>query len=161
MEQIPLVNQSYLTFRLDEEIFAVSVAKVLEILELSKITKVPGTPEFMRGVINLRGNVLPVIDARLKFGMEKIPDTVNTCILVLSLQLGNETISVGALVDTVLEVFEIDETQVQLPPDIGGKYKSEFITGLFKTERDFIMILDMNKILSLEDISILNEHSKA
>jgi purine-binding chemotaxis protein CheW len=156
MEQNPLVSQSYLTFRLDEEIFAASVATVLEILELSKITKVPGTPEFMRGVINLRGNVLPVIDTRLKFGMAKIPDTVNTCIMVLSLQLGNDVINIGALVDAVLEVFEIDERQIQPPPDIGGKYRSEFITGIFKTEHDFVMLLDMNKVFSVDDISVLN-----
>jgi purine-binding chemotaxis protein CheW len=159
IEQVPIVSQSYLTFRLDEEIFAASVTKVLEILELSKITKVPGAPGFMRGVINLRGNVLPVIDTRLKFGMKKIPDTINTCIVVLSLHAGNETIRIGALVDAVLEVFEIDKTQIQPAPVVGGKYKAEFITGLFKIERDFIMMLNIDKVLSGEDISIVYEAS--
>src|SRR5687768_11883119 len=100
-----LQSQSYLTFRLGGEIFAASVLHVIEILELSKITKVPRSPAFMRGVINLRGNVLPVIDTRSKFGLESAADTVDTCIMVLNIESGNEKIMVGALVDAVQEVL--------------------------------------------------------
>jgi len=157
MEQANLVSQSYLTFRLGDEIFAASVAKVLEILELSKITKVPRSPGFMRGVINLRGNVLPVIDTRSKFGLEKTPDTVNTCIMVLNLEIGIEQITVGALVDAVLEVFEIDESRTLPPPTLGSKYKAEFITGMFKSDQDFIMLLDMDKVFSTEELTIVQE----
>src|SRR5512137_1772554 len=91
----------YLTFRLDEEIFALDVAKVREILEYSTVTKVPQTPDFMRGVINLRGSVVPVIDLRLKFGMTATEQTVNTCIIVTEVGMEGETILLGALADSV------------------------------------------------------------
>src|SRR5512140_3614095 len=97
----------YLTFKLDEEVFALDVAKVREILEYNSITKVPQTPAFMRGVINLRGSVVPVIDLRLKFGMSSTEDTVNTCIIVAEVQMEDEVIVLGALADSVQEVVEM------------------------------------------------------
>src|SRR5512139_3658576 len=98
----------YLTFKLDEEIFALDVAKVREILEYSAVTKVPQTPDFMRGVINLRGSVVPVIDLRLKFGMSATEQTVNTCIIVMEIAIDQETAIVGALADSVQEVLELE-----------------------------------------------------
>ena len=100
---------SYLSFKLGDELFAANVAKVLNILEMVKITKVPKAPEYMKGVINLRGNVLPVIDTRTKFGMTPTEFTKNTCILVLDIIVDGEDIQVGALVDSVQEVLEITE----------------------------------------------------
>ena len=148
-------SQSYLTFRLDDEVFAASVENVLEILELSRITKVPRSPQFMRGVINLRGNVLPVIDTRLKFGLEKTEDTVNSCIMVLSVEVEQKRTMLGALVDAVQEVFEITKSQIQEPPTIGSKYKSEFITGMIRVDQAFIMLLDIDRIFSTEELTIL------
>ena len=106
---------SYLSFKLGDELFAVNVGKVLNILEMTRITKVPNSPEYMKGVINLRGSVLPVIDMRVKFGLELTEETVNTCILVLDIEIDNESVKVGALVDAVSEVLEIEEEEKAVP----------------------------------------------
>ncbi|MFP4092283.1 MAG: chemotaxis protein CheW [Cyclobacteriaceae bacterium] len=145
-------TNSFLTFRLHEEVFAANVSKVLEILELTKITKVPKAPEYMRGVINLRGSVLPVVDTRIKFGLPLKPETVNTCIVVLNIQIESEELKVGALVDAVQEVLEFTPESISPPPSIGSKYRSEFILGMGKVSDDFIMILDVDKVFSLDEI---------
>src|SRR5687768_13879314 len=106
METVNPTIESYLTFGLGDEIFATNVCKVLEILEIPKITKVPRCPPFMRGVINLRGSVLPVIDARSKFGLSETNDTVNSCIMVLEISMQEQDIKIGAVVDAVQEVIE-------------------------------------------------------
>jgi purine-binding chemotaxis protein CheW len=159
METVTVTSQSYLTFRLDDELFATSVADVSEILELSKITKVPRAPHFMRGVINLRGIVLPVVDTRLKFGIEKAPDTVNTCILVLNLTIDGQQIVLGAVVDSVQEVLEIDAASIQPAPSIGSRYKSGFISGMVKHQDQFIMLLNIGLVFSTEELSILQTTS--
>ena len=149
--------QSYLTFHLGEEVFAANVDKVLEILEVPKITHVPCAPEFLRGVINLRGTVLPVIDTRLKFGLPSVDDNINTCIIVLKVNVEENEIIVGATVDSVQEVAEINSNQIQAPPSIGSKYKSEFISGMVKREESFAMILNLNLVFSTTESSLLNE----
>lgn len=144
---------SYLSFKLGDEIFAANVAKVLNILEMTKITKVPKAPDYMKGVINLRGTVLPVIDTRIKFGLSGTEFTTNTCILVLDIEIEGESLHVGGLVDGVQEVLEIEHSQILPPPNIGNKYRSQFINGMFKVDDDnFIMLLDMDKVFSVEDI---------
>jgi len=143
---------SYLTFKLGEEEFAANVSTVLNILELTKITKVPKAPPYMKGVINLRGEVLPVVDTRIKFGMDATEFNNNTCILVLDIELNGEQIKVGSLVDSVQEVLEIENETIQPPPSIGDRYKSEFISGMFLSGEDFIMLLDMVKIFSFEEL---------
>lgn len=149
---------SYLSFKLEDELFAANVHKVLNILELVKITKVPRSPEYMKGVINLRGSVLPVVDIRRKFGLKPIEYTKNTVILVLNVKVEGETIDVGALVDSVQEVFEIKEEEILPPPSIGAKYKSKFIEGMFKKdEEEFIMILNMDRIFSTDEVVVLQE----
>jgi purine-binding chemotaxis protein CheW len=144
--------ESFLTFKLQEEIFAVKVEKVIEIQELKQITKVPKTPSYMKGVVNLRGSVLPVIDTRIKFGLSQTVETVNTCILVLKIEIDQDTILLGLLVDSVQEVLELLSSQINPPPRIGNKYKSEFITGMGKINDNFIMLLDIDKIFSVEEI---------
>ena len=151
-QQEELAINSYLSFKLGEELFASNVGKVLNILEMTKITKVPKSPTYMKGVINLRGVVLPVIDARLKFGMTSIEETTNTCILVLDVAVNGEAVKVGAMVDSVQEVLEIEQNDIQPPPSIGSKYKSEFIYGMAKSNDDFIMLLDMDKVFSADEI---------
>src|SRR5688572_31143374 len=116
METSTQTMQSYLTFRLAEELFATNVNKVLEILEIPKITKVPHSPAFMRGVINLRGSVLPVIDARAKFGLSETSDTVNSCIMVLEISMQEQDIKIGAVVDAVQEVIEIAPQEILPAP---------------------------------------------
>lgn len=150
---------SYLTFKLGQETFGANVSRILNILEMTKITKVPKSPSYMKGVINLRGAVLPLIDTRIKFDLGETEYTTNTCILVLDIDISGESVHVGALVDSVLEVIEIDDNQIQPPPSIGSKYKSEFIEGVAKINDEFIMLLNMDMIFSTQEVSLLKESS--
>lgn len=151
-EQTKQKFNSYLSFKLGDELFASNVSKVLNILEMMKITKVPKTPSYMKGVINLRGTVLPVVDTRYKFGMTPTETTSDTCILVLDVEVDGESINIGALVDSVQEVLEIEQEDIQPPPSIGSKYQSEFIFGMLKHNEEFIMLLDMDKVFSVDEI---------
>ncbi len=146
----------YLTFKLGEEIFAVDVAKVREILDFTTITKVPQTPEFMRGVINLRGSVVPVVDMRLKFGMNRTEKTVNTCIVVVEINMDNETTIIGALADSVQEVVEMDPEQIEPAPKIGSQLRTDFLRGMGKRDDQFIMILDIDKVFSAAEIAAVS-----
>jgi len=153
------VAAQYLTFRLQEEIFAVDVANIREILDFTSVTKVPKTAEFMRGVINLRGSVVPVIDMRLKFGMPKTEKTVSTCIIVMEISQEDETVVLGSLADAVLEVLELDSEQIVPAPRIGTRIKTDFIKGMGKHNDHFIIILDIDRIFSFGKIHALQEDS--
>lgn len=142
----------FLTFTLDEEDFAVNITKVREVLDYTKITKVPRSPEFMLGVLNLRGSVVPVIDMRLKFGISKTDITINTSIIILEIMLDDETTILGALVDSVQEVIELGPDQIGPPPRIGTRLKTEFIHGMGKRDDKFIIILDINKVFSVDEL---------
>lgn len=157
MSKQPELLQSYLTFRLGDEIFAANVSKVLEILEIPRITKVPHAPIYMRGVINLRGNVMPVINARSKFGLPDCEDTISSCIIVLDIEFENQSIILGAVVDAVHEVMEINPEDIQPAPSIGTKYKSEFIQGMVKANDQFIMVLDLDLVFSSNEASIIKD----
>lgn len=151
-------TDSFLTFKIADELYAVNVSKVLSILELTKITKIPRTPEYIRGVINLRGIVLPVVDLRIKFGLETTTFTNNTCILVMELQLDEETVKLGGLVDSVQEVLEIEDKDILPAPNFGQKFRSEFIEGMYKTDNTFVMILDIEKIFTEGELTALNSN---
>jgi len=146
---------SYLSFKVGKELFAVNVGKVIEILEWREVTKVPQSPEYMRGVINLRGNVLPVIDTRMKFGFETQPETINTCIIVLDIATENETIRIGALADAVQEVLELEKGQISPPPRVGSKYNAAFISGMAQVDEHFVMLVDVEKVFSSNEINLL------
>src|SRR5512141_252818 len=128
------VTTQYLTFKLDDETFALDISKVREVLDFTTVTKVPRTPEFMRGVINLRGSVVPVVDLRLKFGMTKTENSVNTCIIITEVTVDNDTTVLGALADSVQEVLDLDAEHIAPPPKIGTKLKTEFIEGMGKRD---------------------------
>jgi purine-binding chemotaxis protein CheW len=145
----------YLTFKLSDEVFALDVAKVREILEITNITKVPQTPEFMRGVINLRGSVVPVIDMRLKFGMSATEQTVNTCIIVVEINMDGDTTVLGALADSVQEVVEMEPDSIEPAPHIGTKMNTDFIRGMGKVDGRFVMILDIDKVFSSNELANL------
>jgi len=152
--------RQYLTFRLGEEVFGLDVGKVREILDFTTITKVPRTPEFMRGVINLRGSVVPVVDMRVKFGMSATEKTVNTCIVVAEVELEGDSIVLGALVDSVQEVFELEPGQIEPAPRIGTKLKTEFIKGMGKRDDRFIILLDVDKAFSAEELSLVADSAQ-
>ena len=150
-----LQGRTYLTFKLGEEVFAVDVRQVHKVLEFQDITKLPGTPDFMRGIINLRGLVVPVVDMRRKFGMEEMEITINTCIIVLEIGSGDNSTIIGALADSVKEVFEFEDGQVSPPPRLGNWSKMEFILGIGKREDEFIILLNLNRVFSTDEILIL------
>lgn len=146
-------TEQFLTFKLAEEIFAVEVARVREILDVTTITKVPQTPEYLRGVINLRGGVVPVIDLRLRFGMSRTENTVNTCIIVLEVVLeGGERVVLGTLADSVQEVFDLEAGQIEPAPRIGARLNTEFIRGMGKHQDGFIIILDIDSLFTSADL---------
>jgi purine-binding chemotaxis protein CheW len=147
----------YLTFKLEEEVFAVDVAKIREILDFTLATKVPGTPEFMRGVINVRGNVVPVVDMRLKFGLSITEKTVDTCIVVMEIAVEEDKTILGALVDSVQEVFELEANQIEPPPRIGSRWRTEFIKGIGKRNDELIIILDIDKVFSSTELGVIQE----
>jgi len=128
---------------------------------MTKITEGSHSPEYMKGIINLRGSVLPVIDTRIKFGLPDKEYTDNTCIVVIDLELDGETIHIGSIVDEVVSVIEIPKNDIQDPPSIESKYKFEFIHGMAKVEEQFIMLLDLQQVLDREEMSQLVETSKA
>ena len=150
---------SYLSFKLGEEVFAVHVNDVLNILEMTKITRIPKAPDYLKGVINLRGLVLPVVDARIKFNMQEEEYTTNTCIIVMDLDNKGEIVHVGFVVDQVLEVLDLDSEQIEPSPSLGTNYKSEFITGMAKVNEDFVMLLNMGKIFSLDEMNMLQSEN--
>lgn len=145
------VNQ-YLTFKLDNEVFGITINKVREVLDFIKVTKVPQTPEYMIGVINLRGNVVPVVDMKCKFGMSMTQKTINTCIIIMEIDFKTETSIVGILADSVQEVLELNDDDIEPAPKLGTRIKTEFIKGMGKHNDNFIIILDIDKIFASDEI---------
>ena len=150
-------STQYLTFKLEDEVFALDISKVREVLDFTTITKVPRTPEFMRGVINLRGSVVPVVDLRLKFGMSKTEKTVNTCIIITEVMVDGDTTILGTLADSVQEVMNLDIDHIEPAPKIGTKLNVDFIKGMGKQGEHFTIIIDINKIFSTEELALVQE----
>lgn len=148
-------TRQYLTFKLGNEIFATDVAKVREVLDFTNITEIPRTPEFMSGVINLRGSVVPVVDLRLCLEMSKTERTRNTCIVVVEVMLDNEATIIGALADSVEEVIDLEPDQIQPAPRIGTQIRTDFIKGMGKRDNQFIMILDIDRVFSAEEMATI------
>ena len=145
----------FLTFTLDNEQYAIGVAKVREVLEYTKITKLPRTAVFMKGIINLRGTGVPVIDLRLKFGLPETPVTKDTSIIVMEVESQDGAVVVGALADAVHEVVEIEEKSIEPAPRFGTRLAAEFIKGVGKKDDLFIIILDIDRIFNAEEITII------
>ena len=151
----------FLTFKLGDEVFALDITKVREVLDFTTVTKVPRTPEFMRGVINLRGSVVPVVDLRLKFGMTKTESSVNTCIIITEVTVDGDTTILGALADSVQEVLDLDGSHIAPAPKIGTKLKTEFIKGMGKRDDRFIIILDIDKVFSSDELALVKQEEGA
>lgn len=152
-------SNSYLSFRIGGELFAAHVSRVLSIMKMGKITKVPLAPDYMLGVINLRGMVLPVIDARIKFGMQVDDNQEGASIIVNEVVINNEEVKVGTVVDKVEEVMEVNPEDIGPPPGIGNHYQADFITGVIKQNESFIMVLDMDKVYATADVSMLSDYA--
>jgi purine-binding chemotaxis protein CheW len=147
----------YLTFRLEQELLAFEVARVREVLDLCPITRVPRTPDYMRGVINLRGSVIPVIDLRLKFGLAKTDATIDARIVVVEINHESNEIVAGVLTDSVHDVIEIDSEHIESSPQMGTRWRTEFITGIGKFRDQFILLLDLDRVFSSRDANSLAE----
>lgn len=148
-----LETTQYLTFKLEDEVFALDISKVREVLDFTTVTKVPRTPDFMRGVINLRGSVVPVVDMRLKFGMTVTEKTVNTCIIIVEVTLDGDSMLLGALADSVQEVMDLEPDQIEPAPKIGTRFRTDFIKGMGKHDTKFIMLLDIDKVFSADELA--------
>lgn len=146
-------TSQYLTFKLEDEVFALDISKVREVLDYTVVTKVPQTPDFMLGVINLRGSVVPVVDMRLKFGLSATVKTVNTCIIIVEVGIDGETTVLGALADSVQEVMDLAPDQIEPPPQIGTRLKTRFIKGMGKRDGYFVIILDIDKVFSADELT--------
>ena len=145
----------YLTFRLGEEVFALEIGQVREVLDYTAITRVPRMPAFMRGVINLRGSVVPVVDLRLKFGMTETERTVNTCIIIVEIELEGERTVIGALADSVQEVIDLEPGQIEPAPRIGTSLDAAFIRGMGKRDERFVIILDIDRVFSTQELALV------
>jgi len=147
------MSNQYLTFTLDDEVFALEIAKVREVLEFNGVTKVPRTPEFMRGVINLRGSVVPVVDLKRKFGMGATERTVDTCVIITEVELEGDRAILGTLADSVQEVLDLEPGQIEPPPRMGTRLSTEFIRGMGKRDEQFLILLDIDKVFSADELA--------
>ncbi|HEY4789305.1 MAG TPA: chemotaxis protein CheW [Bacteroidales bacterium] len=145
----------YLVFSLGNEKYALPVNKVISIQEMSKVTNVPLAPGFMKGIYNLRGKVLPIIDIKVKFGMGETTLTEKNCIVVLELDINTDKILIGALVDKVDSVEEIEDELIQPAPSIGNYYKSLFFSGIVQFDGEFVMLLDVKKLFDNEELEAI------
>jgi purine-binding chemotaxis protein CheW len=149
----------YLTFFLGDETFSLEIGRVREVLDYTIITRVPRMPDYVQGVINLRGSVVPVIDLRLKFGMPPIAVSVNTCIIIVEATVNGDSVVLGLLADSVQEVIELEGGSVQPAPRIGTKLDTGFIRGIGRQDDQFIIILDIDRVFSRDEIGLVQNVS--
>ena len=147
--------QQYLTFSLGGEVFALGILNVKEIIEFGHITEIPMMPAFIRGVINLRGAVVPVIDLSARFGGSSSTVSRRTCIVIVELGIGEERQDLGVIVDAVNEVLEIPRADIEPPPSFGARIRADFIQGMGKVDGHFVIILNVERVLSTEEITLL------
>ena len=145
----------YLTFTLADEEYGIGILKIKEIIGLMQITMVPQTPEFIKGVINLRGKVIPVVDLRLRFGMDSMDYTERTCIIVVEIKGANDSVQIGIVVDSVSEVLNIRGEDIEDTPAFGAKLNTDFISGMAKTEDNVKILLDIDRVLSTQELESL------
>ena len=157
MEDTSTASSQYVTFSLGDELFGVEVTRTREILSLTPVTSVPQTPDYLLGVINLRGQVVPVVDMRLKLGLPAGEDTEDTCIIVVEVQVDGESITVGALADAVREVLDIRADQIEPPPRLGTRLNTEFITGMGKVDEQFMILLNIDRIFNSDELALVQE----
>jgi len=154
-------QQQYLTFLLGNEMFAIGILSVREIIEYGFVTQVPMTPPFIRGVLNLRGAVVPVVDLMVRFGRPIQENTKRTCIVIVEIETGKGRQEMGVVVDAVNEVLEIAYADIEPPPEFGARIRNDFIKGMGKINEKFVVVLDPNRVLSVEEVAVLANLSKA
>lgn len=150
-------EQQYLTFLLGQETYAMGILAIKEIIEYGHLTAVPMVPRFIRGVINLRGAVVPVVDLAARFGREPAAVTKRSCIVIIEVESGGERQDIGVVVDAVNEVLEIPSGDIRPAPSFGGRIRTDFIRGMGKVDGEFVVILDADHVLSVEELALLEE----
>lgn len=161
IDQIAVAERDqHLTFELSGEEMALPVMNIREIIRYGKITRMPMVPDFIEGVLNLRGHVVPVINLAVKFGMAKSEANKRTCIIIMELAAGSGNIQMGIVIEQVLQVIEIPESEIEPGPSLGANINTNFIKGMARTEAGFIVILDISKVLSVEEIAKVSQMRK-
>jgi purine-binding chemotaxis protein CheW len=155
MTEETTANQ-YLTFVLDNENYALNVGRVREVLELTELTKIPRMPDYMKGVINVRSKVLPVVDLRLKFGMEEAEETVDTAIIVTDVSPGTDTVTIGCRADAVDQVIDIPPEDIEPAPKVGTRISADFIQGIGKVDEKFIIILNLDQVFAAGELEAVD-----
>ena len=150
----------YLTFVLDNENYALNVGRVREVLELTDITRIPRMPDYMKGVINVRSKVLPVVDLRLKFEMEEAEETVDTAIIVTDVAAGEDTVTIGCRADAVDQVIDIAPESIEPPPRVGTRISADFIQGIGKVDEKFIIILNLDQVFAADELEAVDSGAK-
>jgi purine-binding chemotaxis protein CheW len=141
----------YLTLGLDKEVFGISIKNVREILDLRPVTKLPHAPDFLLGMIDVRGTGYPIVDLRIKLGLPPATPTEATRIIILDVLMNDRTLGVGFVADCVFEVTDIDESQIEAPPAVGGRWKSDYIAGIGRKGEKFVIVFDLTKLMASED----------
>lgn len=154
-------TNQYLTFTLDQEQYAADVGKVREVLELLPLTKLPQMPDYMKGVINIRGSVVPVVDLRRKFGMSEVSETVDTSIIVMDVGDGERRLTVGCLADSVEEVIDIPPDTIEPAPSFGTAVDTHFIDGIAKREEQFIILLDIDRVFEDTELQAMQQEQES
>ena len=154
-------TQQYLTFSLGKKMFGIGILNIREIIEYGNVTTVPMMPAFVRGVINLRGSVVPVIDLAARFGRPPCEITRRSCIIIVEMGHDGERLQLGMVVDTVSEVLEIPDSQIEPPPAFGAKIRTDFIAGMGKVNDSFIILLNMNNVLAVDEMAMLAQMSES
>jgi purine-binding chemotaxis protein CheW len=149
-------STQYLSFLLGGEAYAIGILRVREILEYQPATRVPQTPPSIRGVINLRGKVIPIVDLALKFGLPPTQPTKWTCIIVVETSIGGETAVMGVLADSVSEVIDLHPGDIEVPPSFGTHVKVDYLRGMGRTGQKFVLLLDIERVLSAEETTVGN-----
>jgi purine-binding chemotaxis protein CheW len=159
MNALPDKTMQYLTFALGKDTFAVDIAPIREIIEYPGLTEIPMTPDFLRGVINLRGAVVPVIDLSVRFGRSETIIGRRTCVVIIEIAIDDGNHALGILVDGVNEVLEVEPTQIESRPEFGMGMRADFVNGMIRIDGRFIIILDVNQVLSSSELIALVDHS--
>ncbi|MFP4452938.1 MAG: chemotaxis protein CheW [Desulfobacterales bacterium] len=159
-ESLSRLAGKYLTFLLGEESYGIEILKVQEIIGMQTITRIPRTPEYVKGVINLRGKVIPVIDLRLRFGMETAEVSRKTCIIVVQISKAETSVTMGIVVDEVSEVLEISAEEIEPPPGFGTSVETSFVLGMAKIENSVKILLDIDKIMTEGEMEALAKQAK-
>ncbi len=160
LNEVTAKGRKFLTFLMANEKYGLDILRVREIIGMMEVTSVPTTPAFIRGVINLRGKVIPVIDLRLKLGMDAKEDTERTCIIVVRLAQTGQEVTIGIIVDEVSDVTDVSQDQIEPPPSFGVDIRTDFILGMGKLERKVITMLDIDRVLMDRELGLVKDSTQ-